>query len=315
MRTKNSHRAVIMFATMACGYVLSALPTECAAQSPRIGPPQQVNNQGQASAPQQRQPAQGARTQGPQQQPPQVQAPFTLTEQEFDYLYAVLAKWEERSAQIKTAKANFTLWRDDPTFNKPTTQQGKVSYKAPDHGLYKVLGESGDWVDHWVCNGKSIFDFNYKTKKLTQYNLPPELQGQNIAHGPLPFLFAAKKDDLIKRYWMRVIPAPKEKANDEIWIEAYPRTQNERANFLRATIILTRKEMLPYAIELYFPNNGRNVHQFDWKINSGNVFNVFMPNEFEAKLPRGWSKIVDPGMQENRGNVSSAGANGAIRQD
>ncbi len=292
MRNTHSARTFVKGVVLGCSFLGLAI-AEVSAQ-PQAGPQQNLGQGQQQRPPAQGNQAQAAQAQGPQQAPPQLQAPFTLTRDEFDLLYAVLGEWEKRSAQIKTAKANFILWMDDPTFKQTKKRQGKVSYKAPDHGLYKVLGEDGEWVDHWVCDGKSIFDFDYTTKKMTQFNLPPELQGQNIAHGPLPFLFAAKKDDLIKRYWMRVIQPPKGKEATEIWIEAYPRMQNERANFMRATIILTRNEMLPYAIELYFPNNGRNVHQFDWKINSGNPLSIFIPNEFEAKLPRGWSKVVEP---------------------
>ncbi|MDA7977517.1 MAG: TIGR03009 domain-containing protein [Pirellulales bacterium] len=302
--------ASLMIALLSGLALLSEVETSCLAQVP----PANGSHQNTGQPPQAGQ-AQGGQVQGGaqnQQRPPQVKAPFTLTREEFDHLWAVLDAWEKRSAQIKTAKANFTLWKDDPHFKKQTTQRGKVSYKEPDHGLYKVLGEDGDWVDHWVCDGKAIYDYNYTKKKISQFNLPPGLQGQNIANSPLPFLFAAKKDDLVQRYWMRLIPAPPERANDEIWIEAYPRTQSERADFVRATIILTRKELLPFAIELYSANNGRTVHQFDWKINSGSALDIFRRNEFEASVPRGWTKVVDPGMRDTSG-VSSAG-NGTVNR-
>lgn len=285
--------------------------------SPVAGQGPQQQGPQQQQPPQQGPPA-GAQgpVQGPNRQPPPEVAPFKLTEQEFDLLFTVLKVWEQRSATINTAKANFTLWTQDPVFKKQTRQSGKVSYQAPDHGLYKVLDEEGkDWTDHWVCDGKAVYDYDYAKKVLSQFDLPPELQGQNITNGPLPFLFACKKDQLLNRYWMRLV-TPEAVANDEIWIEAYPRLQNERADFVRATIILNRKELVPTAIELYFNNEGRTVHQFDWKINTGGgAFSMFMPDEFKAAVPRGWTKEVNPGMKDTSGGATStAQSGGVIRQ-
>ena len=60
-----------------------------------------------------------------------------------------------------------------------------------------------------------------------------------------------------QRYWMRIFTRPD--AKDEIWIEAWPRWQQDAANFHHVQVILDAKTMLPKAIRLYEPNP--NIHK------------------------------------------------------
>ena len=57
----------------------------------------------------------------------------------------------------------------------------------------------GDWVkqtdaigEHWVCDGKSVFEYRHDQKQLVERPIPPQLQGKAIVDGPLPFLFGAE---------------------------------------------------------------------------------------------------------------------------
>ena len=53
--------------------------------------------------------------------------------------------------------------------------------------------------------GQSIFEYKFNDKKLVERPLPPEMRGERIADGPLPFLFGPKADEMKARYWIRVI--------------------------------------------------------------------------------------------------------------
>ena len=66
--------------------------------------------------------------------------------------------------------------------------------------------------------------------------LPPEVRGQAIGKGPLPFLFNAKADDIKQRFWIHVITPPNTKG--EYWLEAVPKTQEDAANFMFIHIII-----------------------------------------------------------------------------
>ncbi|HUT14459.1 MAG TPA: TIGR03009 domain-containing protein [Thermoguttaceae bacterium] len=234
--------------------------------------------------------------------PPPVRAPFQLTPQEEDYLNRVLLFWEQRGQQVKTFACNFCRWDYDGVFgnaNAPRyVDKGLVKYAAPDKGLYRVTqsNQNQEWVaiesqreEHWVCDGKSVYEFNHKTKQLIQHVLPPELQGTAIQDGPLPFLFGAQASKLKERYFMRVITPPN--IQNQIWLEAYPRFQRDAANFQRAELILsvTETDLNPFALQLFSPNGkDRTVFQF-----GDIVVNNPWPNlDFVVITPPFWTKVV-----------------------
>ncbi len=124
--------------------------------------------------------------------------------------------------------------------------------------------------------------------------LPPELQGKAITDGPLPFLFGAEAAKLKQRYYIRILPNTNQ---SEIWLEAYPRFQQDAMNFQRVELILDRQKFLPSAMQIYSPNGkSRTVYKFDVanaKINGGflqNMLSGFGP----LTKPLGWKTINEP---------------------
>ena len=116
-------------------------------------------------------------------------------------------------------------------------------------------------AEHWICDGKSIFEYSPAKKQLIEHKLPPELQGKAIANSPLPFLFGAEAKKLKQRYFIRIVTPPDVK--DQIWLEAYPRFQQDAANFHHAHSLSPRKEMSPFALKLVQPNGkDYTVYQF-----------------------------------------------------
>ena len=246
------------------------------------------------------------------------QAPFQLTpEQEAD-LHRVLRAWEERSQKVQTLACEFKRWEYDETFGIknpqdptkviPKESKGEIKYSAPDKGLYHITEmrlpvslEAGqpkfqttsDGGEHWVCDGQSIWEYNYDKKQLIERRLPPEMQGKAIQDGPLPFLFGAQADKLLTRYWMRVVtPA---NVQSQIWIEAFPKNQIDAANFRRATVILDSATLFPAAIEVHLPNGkSRHVHQLFNNVANNNNPLRFLKGDFsKPALPRGWTKVED----------------------
>jgi TIGR03009 family protein len=275
---------------------------------------------GQPYGPQPIQPPPPQRTASRQQVPipPRTpQAPFQLTPQQETDLIRVLRAWEERSDKVHTLAAEFRRWDYDSVFGPrdpqtneavPKESKGEIKYAAPDKGLYHIT-ESRDFVgveggqrkfqaraeggEHWVCDGQSIWEYNYEKKQLIERRLPPELQGKAISDGPLPFLFGADADKLLARYWMRVVTPPN--VQGQVWLEAYPKHQVDAANFQRATVILDGITLFPQAIEIHLPNGkSRHVHQFHNNVVNDSSLLRFIKGDFSRPaLPRGWTKLED----------------------
>jgi TIGR03009 family protein len=191
--------------------------------------------------------------------------------------------------------------------------RGEIRYAAPDKGMIRVDGEivdfqwsggeakggrfvKGQRAEHWICNGKSVFEYDFQQKQLIEHQLPPEMYGKAIADSPLPFLFGSSAEELKDRYFLRVETLDRE--SNQVWLEAYPKRQGDAANYRRATLILTLSDMEPFALETLLPNGtARTVYQFhDPKVNVVNLLDplkVFENNWLHAPTPRGWKKVVE----------------------
>ena len=249
-------------------------------------------------------------------------APFTLTAQQQADLDRMLIRWEQHGAGVRKFECDFTRFDYDGVFNsgdQPSAiLKGEICYAAPDKGLYEVKGamvgyrwingqaEGGQFVkdreaERWICDGQSIFEYDYQNKRLVQYRLPPELQdGRALSEGPLPFVFGAKADYVKQRYFLRLLTS--EGSQGHIWLEAYPKFQADAANFRKATLILTATSMQPYGLETVLPNGkSRTVYHFARpKVNARNPLDpvgVFENNWLHVRTPLGWTKVVEGGTQ------------------
>lgn len=248
--------------------------------------------------------------------------PFPPLEPEHQkYLDDILKYWEKSSSAIQRYWCKFQRWEYDPVFGPKdvhsTFSTGIIQYATPDKGLFKVekilhysppkkegdepkyVAHEGDFGDHWVCDGQSVFKYDYPRKQLIESKLPPELKGKAIADGPLPFLFGAKADKIKARYWVRVI-TPSD-AKGEYWLEAFPKYQSDAANFKKIEVIIDEADFLPKAIQVFLPgyderaNPVRSVFMFADRKKNNHILDplgLFNKNFARPTLPKGWEKIV-----------------------
>jgi TIGR03009 family protein len=235
-------------------------------------------------------------------QPPK--APFTLTAQEEAKVDQVLKQWEQRNQDTKTFDCDFKRWIYDTVFGSADQakfiESGVIQYAAPDRGKFFVERAEKDGkespiddarADHWICDGKSIFEFSPQKKQVIEHKLPPELQGKAIANSPLPFLFGAEAKNLKERYFIRIITPPNE--TTQIWLEAYPRLQQGAASFHHAIFVIKSEGMSPHALRLYQPNGkDYTTYQF-YNIVVNDPFRPFKGDPFRAHVPLGWQMVPD----------------------
>jgi TIGR03009 family protein len=253
-------------------------------------------------------------------QPPQLQTqpPFTLTPQEQLELDKLLKDWEAKSDKVKSFKCTFRRWEYNPAFangnpNQATTEsEGEIKYYAPDKGLFRVTKSWDNVLDpatgkfqptaekpgeYWTCTGDSVFEVNHLNKTVEEHPLPPHLKGKAITEGPLPFVFGAKADVLKQRYFMR-INMPPGAPQDQIWLEAIPKTRQGAANFSKVELILNREELMPVGMQIHDPGaNANNLSRTAIMLENHSVNNPWAPlqqllNNFARPNPIGFKQVV-----------------------
>jgi TIGR03009 family protein len=221
-------------------------------------------------------------------------APFQLDPQQQAALSQVLQRWQQTSSRVSTFSCTFTLFEYNAVFGdrqKPMrVEGGEIKYAQPDKGLYRVKAKGGE---HWVCDGRAIYEFRHARQELIERRLPPELQGKAIADGPLPFVFGVDANKLVQRYWIRVTTPPE--AKGQVWLEAYPQTRQDAANFQKVDIILTEPGLEPFALQMFEPQGQtRKVYQFaDVSVNSSlHKVQEFMGGFVSPQTPLNWKHII-----------------------
>ncbi len=247
-------------------------------------------------------PAAGQPMQGPPVRNVAPQAPFVLSPPEIVALDNLLNDWEKRNKEINVLKSKFYRWKYDNVFNNtnqpPVPDEGILRFAAPDKGMMKIDAKDPAQSEQWVCDGKSIFQFDYKQRVVTEFVMPPELQGKGIGDGPLPFVFGVEAQKLKQRYFMRII-TPRD-AQNEVWLEAFPRYQQQAAEFSKVQVILKicgpTKVLWPHAIQIFSPNGkDRTVYQLqDPEINPRVILGRLFPDEWwEPSIPSSWRKKTE----------------------
>jgi len=239
-------------------------------------------------------------------------APFQLTPQQRAQVDTILELWEKESDKIRSYKCPFERWEYDPVFGPgmdipKTKSDGQLTYMKPDKGSFRIYnvrhyvppqepGEQAKWVEkegepgeHWVCDGEAVYEYVTPKKQLVVRELPEEMRGKAIADGPLPFLFGAEKEKLKRRYFVRVTRA----TETEIWLDVFPRHQQDAANYRRVELILDREEFLPAAVQIYLPNDkSRTVYIFKLEEASVNsTVDSLLQFFVQPRTPLGWKKV------------------------
>jgi TIGR03009 family protein len=267
-----------------------------------------------------------ASAKSPKPEPP---PPFRLTADEEKSVGRALERWEQWNAGVKTFQCHFKRWAYDVVLGPPNQPKfvdlGTIRYAAPDRALYRIDKAEMDGnevpiedyrAQHWICDGKSIWQYVPQQKKVKEAKLPPEVRASRLVDGPLsfyfpasylskviayfqpgplspasPFPFAAKAEELKQQYYIReATPAGQ---RDQIWLEACPRPKQFAAGCCqRMVLIINARDMSPFALKIVDPNGkDYKVYQFfDVVLNDPSLLaaDAFRPN-----IPAGWQMIPD----------------------
>lgn len=265
--------------------------------------------------------------------------PFAeLSNDEKVYLGQALDYWQAQSEGIKLYQCTFNRYmydtaltnhRDAKTgqLSADSVAVGEIRYGSPGKAsyettsLYKFDGPGKEYKpisdnklrEKWVTDGDGVYEFDFAAKRLYETKLPPEMRGEGaILNSPIPFLFGANKNQILQRYWVRVITPPD--AKDEVWLEAWPKRAEDAQNYKKVEIILSMEPFLPKAIHMYLPqynpkkNNYSSVYVAfsDQKVNDKLAkLTDWFGNFVRPKLPAfaGWKRVDRQAM-----NANSAGA-------
>jgi TIGR03009 family protein len=276
---------------------------------------------------------------------------FPLEAAHTKYVNDLLDWWEKNSKQVAKYKCDFRRyeydtdnvnWRDPQTNRLAAHKiiQGEIRFAAPDRARYETTkamrffkppqrqGEQAEYQDiddetaqeRWICDGKSLFDFEFSQKRLYETKIPIEMQG-NVAESPLPFIFGAEKKAILDRYWVRSV-TPKGVEN-EYWLELFPKKAKDAQNYSKIEVIIAKEDFLPKAMHMYLagydPKKGNEKSRYflfeNREVNSQLAkFQDFFGAFVRPRVPFGWERVDTQVALQQRQAASPVGQQPAINR-
>ncbi|MFQ3650486.1 MAG: TIGR03009 domain-containing protein [Gemmataceae bacterium] len=227
------------------------------------------------------------------QQPPVVakKTPEQLTNDE-RRLDMYLVMWEKKMAEVKSLSTVLNRVDTDTILKKSTQYEGWAAYMKAGTGattLNKAILElkvkgSKEIAEKIVCTGTYVYNYLPVRKIIEQHEMPKNKIGELSDNASLGLMFGMKADVAKKRFHLTLFKEDK----DYLYIDVLPKEPADKAEFVRARLVLTIKTMLPRQVWLEQPNGNTTL----WDMpNSGANVNLD-PKYFDKPIvPKDW-KIV-----------------------
>jgi TIGR03009 family protein len=271
------------------------------------------------------------------------QRPFPpLSQQEQAKLNQVLLGWQQQSQSTKTLECDFERWHFDllaaPAGIHAHKAKGSIKYAKPDKGLFRVDSimfykgmkdgkpqygpEPNKYGEYWVCNGSELIEYDRDAKKCNVTSLPPEMQGQHIQNGPLPFVFNLDAEEILQRYWVKLEESPEP---NTYLVVAWPKRQEDRAQYKLVQVILDQS-FQPKGMRMFAPNfHIKLAPQWDhYQFNQvkrnaiGAGIQKFMGNFIPKQPPAGWQvtrqNLTSPRVAQGQDGKSQSAPQSPQRQ-
>ncbi len=177
-------------------------------------------------------------------------------------LQECLEGWERQSKSMKTLDCKFTRWHFDmfaaPAGIHATRADGVIKYAAPDKGLFRVdrlvfyagmkdgkpqfKEQPGQFGEHWVCNGTQLIEFDRSKAGMSN----PGSSASDAGTGDLQQPAAIRLQSRRTADSATVLGSPSRKhpSRTSFLIEAWPKRQEDRAQYKLVQIALGFQDLL-----------------------------------------------------------------------
>jgi TIGR03009 family protein len=191
------------------------------------------------------------------QQPPTPQPAGQLDPN--NKLDATLVNWEKAMSGIGSLYTEVKRQTTDKVLLTIDNYTGEARYLKPNKAsLYLKNDKKAADFEYLILNGQNAYKFEPSKKEIHIYPLPPAKQGQISDENFVSMLFGMKAVEAKRRYDMLL-------TKEDQWyfyIQVLPRDPQDKADFTRAELVLTKTTSMPRRIWFENPNGNETTWEF-----------------------------------------------------
>jgi TIGR03009 family protein len=214
-----------------------------------------------------------------------------------DPLPLLLQQWEQQMKSIRAIDATVKRTQTDKIDGTTTVYMGTAKLLRPDRADLYLIKQTNppqanppQQYERFLLTGNFLYEFVPKQQLIRIHQLPQKAPGQPaIDDNFLGLLFGMSALEAQRRYDLRVVPKPEDKHYH--YVEVTPRMTSDRAEFIKARLVLWQNSFLPRQIEFVEPNGNPIL----WDVLKIDANARLGPADFQTpKLPAGWKSKVEP---------------------
>jgi TIGR03009 family protein len=148
-----------------------------------------------------------------------------------------LANWEKTMRGVSNFHAGFELTRTEAVFKKKRKYTGRVSCMKPNLTVLRI-NSTTDKNDYeaYICDGKSIYEYNGLANTITEFRLNAGAEGENLM---LDFLSGMTADAARKRFQIALFnPSKPDPMQIYIYLDIKPVLGKDKQEFEHARFAL-----------------------------------------------------------------------------
>ena len=142
-----------------------------------------------------------------------------------------LKGWEKRAGGLTSYRAEVSLKRTDPVFQKETNFGGVVLCMKPNYAVLRLdNADDPTKADYeaYICDGKSVFAYSGVQKSISEFKLPPDRTGpDNLIYN---ILFGITAADMKERFDISVFKSDAH----YVYLDIKPRSDQDKRDFATA---------------------------------------------------------------------------------
>jgi TIGR03009 family protein len=206
-------------------------------------------------------------------------------------LDAHLDGWEQKMVKLVNFRFVLELKRTDAVFKAERTYSGVVLCMKPNYAILRLNNDSdktGADYEAFICDGKSVFEYNGLAKTITEWKLPtPAANAANATDNFMLDILSGMKATTAKaRFDLTLF---KEDAN-YVYLDVKPLLAKDKAEFTQLRMALfgpnTKWPYLPAQVYMAKPNG--DTEQWKFKDPQTDIPGL-APTNFAAQKINGWS--------------------------
>lgn len=208
-----------------------------------------------------------------------------------------LSKWQDAMLRIDTLAMQCSRVEDNKVYQTKETYTGTIHFKKPTQVLWNMQKkDKPQEFERFICTGTHVYQFAPAEKVIKVYPAPKAVGNRIAEETSLDFLFGMKADEAKKRYDLSLFKEDKY----YIYVDVVPKSAKDKADFIRARIVLNRETYLPRQLWFQQPNKD----EVFWDIPNIQANPKLDAQIFAApRTPQGWKMVQ--GQQANRNESPS----------